>query len=278
MSYGPTNPVLPHAPRACGVSSRGRGGAVGGGGRRLHRSAFPLPGRTDRALPGDGRGGGLRLPAGGGAAPRGDQRHPVVRRTPRPAGIPPPTPGRGGRRSDPERSRRDRLRAAGTPRLADLRLRRALRYQHRGCPRVSRPGGRRHRAPFGHATRRAPLHQEGVGAPDRSIRALPPGVPPSRQVRVDRIRRRGGRGRDGLREAWGGLPPRLPCLAGSGGGARHRGRDAAWIAAGADVFKLEGRELSPPAVAALVTRFRRKLDAVLAGSGGGGQGRVVIRP
>ena len=35
----------------------------------------------------------------------------------------------------------------------------------------------------------------------------------------------------------------------------------AWIAAGADVFKIEGRELSPPTVAALVTRFRRKLDA-----------------
>jgi putative protease len=38
-----------------------------------------------------------------------------------------------------------------------------------------------------------------------------------------------------------------------------------WIAAGADVFKIEGRELSPPAVAALVTRFRRKMDAALAG-------------
>ena len=38
-----------------------------------------------------------------------------------------------------------------------------------------------------------------------------------------------------------------------------------WIAAGADVFKIEGRELSPPAVAALVARFRRKLDAALAG-------------
>jgi hypothetical protein len=34
-----------------------------------------------------------------------------------------------------------------------------------------------------------------------------------------------------------------------------------WIAAGADVFKIEGRELSPLAVAALVARFRRKLDA-----------------
>jgi putative protease len=40
-----------------------------------------------------------------------------------------------------------------------------------------------------------------------------------------------------------------------------------WIAAGADVFKIEGRELSPPAVAALVTRFRRKLDVILAESG-----------
>jgi collagenase-like PrtC family protease len=39
---------------------------------------------------------------------------------------------------------------------------------------------------------------------------------------------------------------------------------AAWIAAGVDVFKIEGRELSPPAVAAVVTRFRRKLDAACA--------------
>ncbi|TFH33068.1 MAG: U32 family peptidase [Deltaproteobacteria bacterium] len=37
-----------------------------------------------------------------------------------------------------------------------------------------------------------------------------------------------------------------------------------WIAAGADVFKIEGRELSPAAVAALVTRFRRKLDTACA--------------
>lgn len=39
-----------------------------------------------------------------------------------------------------------------------------------------------------------------------------------------------------------------------------------WIAAGADVFKIEGRELSPPAVAALVARFREKLDAARASS------------
>jgi putative protease len=37
-----------------------------------------------------------------------------------------------------------------------------------------------------------------------------------------------------------------------------------WIAAGADVFKIEGRELSPPALAALVTRFRTKLDGACA--------------
>jgi putative protease len=42
-----------------------------------------------------------------------------------------------------------------------------------------------------------------------------------------------------------------------------------WIAAGADVFKIEGRELSPQAVAALVTRFRRKMDAACAASAGG---------
>ena len=42
-----------------------------------------------------------------------------------------------------------------------------------------------------------------------------------------------------------------------------------WIAAGADVFKIEGRELSPPAVEALVARFRRKLDAACVPSAGG---------
>lgn len=42
-----------------------------------------------------------------------------------------------------------------------------------------------------------------------------------------------------------------------------------WIAAGADVFKIEGRELSPPAVAALIARFRRKLDVIPAESGAG---------
>jgi len=41
-----------------------------------------------------------------------------------------------------------------------------------------------------------------------------------------------------------------------------------WIAAGVDVFKIEGRELSPPAVAALVARFREKLDAARATSAG----------
>jgi putative protease len=42
-----------------------------------------------------------------------------------------------------------------------------------------------------------------------------------------------------------------------------------WVEAGVDVFKIEGRALSPAAVAALVGRFRRKLDAVLADSGVG---------
>ena len=41
-----------------------------------------------------------------------------------------------------------------------------------------------------------------------------------------------------------------------------------WIAAGADVFKIEGRELPPPTVAALVARFREKLDAALGTSAG----------
>jgi len=41
-----------------------------------------------------------------------------------------------------------------------------------------------------------------------------------------------------------------------------------WIAAGADVFKIEGRDLAPPAVAALATRLRRKLDAACAASAG----------
>jgi putative protease len=53
-------------------------------------------------------------------------------------------------------------------------------------------------------------------------------------------------------------------------GAEHSLEDElpVWIAAGADVFKIEGRELSPPAVAALVARFRRKLDVILAEPGG----------
>lgn len=43
----------------------------------------------------------------------------------------------------------------------------------------------------------------------------------------------------------------------------------AWIRAGADVFKIEGRELPPEALEGLVGRFRRKLDAALAGSAAG---------
>ena len=50
-----------------------------------------------------------------------------------------------------------------------------------------------------------------------------------------------------------------------------------WIAAGADVFKIEGRELSPPAVAALVARFRRKLDGILAETGAEGSERDIKR-
>ncbi len=43
-----------------------------------------------------------------------------------------------------------------------------------------------------------------------------------------------------------------------------------WIAAGADVFKIEGRELSPAAVGTLVARFRRKLDAAIGATRGTG--------
>jgi putative protease len=43
----------------------------------------------------------------------------------------------------------------------------------------------------------------------------------------------------------------------------------AWIHAGADVFKIEGRDLPPAAVTALVARFRGKLDAATAPSAGG---------
>ena len=149
---------------------------------------------------------------------------PSFRRAPRLPGVPPSAPGRGRRRGDPERSRGDRPRAAGTPRLAGLRLRRALRPQPRRRPGVPGSGGRRRRPPLGGPARGDPPHQEGVGASDRGLRVLPPGVPPSRQVRVDRIRRRGGRGRDGLRETGGKLPSRLPEPAGPGGGPLPRGR------------------------------------------------------
>ena len=42
----------------------------------------------------------------------------------------------------------------------------------------------------------------------------------------------------------------------------------AWIGAGADVFKIEGRDLPPAAVAPLVARFRERLDAAVASAGG----------
>ena len=42
----------------------------------------------------------------------------------------------------------------------------------------------------------------------------------------------------------------------------------AWISAGVDVFKIEGRELSAPAMEVLVSRFRGKLDAALGTSAG----------
>jgi len=42
----------------------------------------------------------------------------------------------------------------------------------------------------------------------------------------------------------------------------------AWISAGVDVFKIEGRELYAPAMEVLVSRFRGKLDAALGTSAG----------
>jgi putative protease len=42
-----------------------------------------------------------------------------------------------------------------------------------------------------------------------------------------------------------------------------------WIRAGADVFKLEGRDLAPEALKALVRRFRDRLDAAIAASAAG---------
>jgi U32 family peptidase len=43
---------------------------------------------------------------------------------------------------------------------------------------------------------------------------------------------------------------------------------AAWIGAGVDVFKIEGRDMAPHAVSELVSRLRGKLDAAAAGSPG----------
>ena len=42
-----------------------------------------------------------------------------------------------------------------------------------------------------------------------------------------------------------------------------------WIGAGADVFKIEGRDLPPAALKSLVERLRAKLDAAIARSAGG---------
>lgn len=83
-----------------------------------------------------------------------------------------------------------------------------------------------------------------------------------------------------------GAPPERPGMAGSGtaASAKRAGRCflacrslplsgeihsieedlPAWIAAGADVFKVEGRELPPAALAAVVSRIRRQIDEALA--------------
>jgi putative protease len=45
---------------------------------------------------------------------------------------------------------------------------------------------------------------------------------------------------------------------------------SAWIAAGTDVFKIEGRDLPPVTVTALVGRFRKRLDAAAAAYSAGG--------
>jgi putative protease len=76
-------------------------------------------------------------------------------------------------------------------------------------------------------------------------------------------------GGDGTASAKRGGSCRLVCRNLPVPAAAHSLEDElpVWIAAGADVFKIEGRELSPSAVAALVARFRRKLDVILAESG-----------
>ncbi len=70
-------------------------------------------------------------------------------------------------------------------------------------------------------------------------------------------------GASGTASAKRGASCRLVCRSLTAPAEAHSIEDElpVWIAAGADVFKIEGRELSPPAVAALVARFRRKLDA-----------------
>ncbi len=46
----------------------------------------------------------------------------------------------------------------------------------------------------------------------------------------------------------------------------------AWIAAGADAFKIEGRDLPPDRIGPIVARFRAKLDAAIAAFGGRASG------
>ena len=164
MSYGPASP---YTPRAGGALPAVEAALSAEGRRRLRRGAIPLPG-ADRALP-------EAVGAAVSACRRARARlHAAINAIPSsgdlpPSGVPPSTPGRGGRRGDPERSRRDRPRAAGDPRLGDLRLRRALRPQPRGCPGVPGSGGRRRRPPLGGPARRDSPHQEGVGASDRGL-------------------------------------------------------------------------------------------------------------
>jgi len=78
-------------------------------------------------------------------------------------------------------------------------------------------------------------------------------------------------GRDGTASAKRGGSCRLVCRNLPVPCAAHSLEDdlPLWIASGVDIFKIEGRELSPPAVAALVAHFRRRLDAARAHSAGG---------
>ena len=266
MWHGSDIRSIADSPRAGGISPRGRRGVVGGGRRRLHRGAIPLRGdRTGLSLEAVGeavsacRRAGARLHAAINAIPSFHELPDLL------ASL-------------------HRLRDAGIDEviLNDPGLIALARRELPGWPVCASVG-----LSVLNPEDAREYRDLGVDAVVLPSAVRPEEIPPIKKASGLRIEvfaycrpefllhgkcgltgyvveRDGGRTASAKR----GGSCRLVCRNLPVPAAAHsiEVELPAWIAAGADVFKIEGRELSPPAVAALVTRFRAKLDAACASS------------